>query len=101
MSRKIKLSYTTSKKLAYLLSYLEKEWSSDVKNDFINKLDKSLSQISKFPDSYPKSSLVKGLHKCLLTKQTVLFYKYTKDEVYVVTVFDSRQDPDILKNELK
>lgn len=101
MSRKIKLSYTTRKKLAELLSYLEKEWSNEVKNDFINKLDKSLNQISNFPDSFPKSSLAKGLHKCVITKQTILFYKYTKDEVYVVTIFDSRRDPNTLKNELK
>lgn len=68
MSRRIKLSATAKKKLSVLLEYLEEEWSVKVKKDFIKKLDESFSQISNFPNSNPKSTLVEDLHKCVLTR---------------------------------
>ncbi len=52
MNRKIKLSATAEKKLSVLLEYLEEEWSVQIKNDFIEKLDESLSQIGCFRFSF-------------------------------------------------
>ena len=100
MNRRIKLSATAKKKLSVLLEYLEEEWSAKAKIDFIQKLDKSLNQISRFPNSNPKSTLVKDLHKCVVTRQTILFYKFSENEVFVVTIIDSRRDPDSLRQEL-
>ena len=40
--RKIILSKRASEKLDELLDYLEREWSTKVKLNFINKFDKSL-----------------------------------------------------------
>ena len=68
MTRKIKLSKRASQKLDELLYYLEAEWSTKVKKDFIRKLAKSLSLIQKNPDSFQKSDSIKGLHKCVITK---------------------------------
>jgi len=65
MNRRIKLSATARKKLSVLLEYLEEEWSAKAKIDFIQKLDESLIQIGRFPQSNPKSTLVKELHKYL------------------------------------
>ncbi|MEI6890323.1 MAG: hypothetical protein ACOYM0_09705 [Bacteroidales bacterium] len=50
MNREIRLSLRAMKKLGNLLIFLEKEWSTKVKNDFLQKLDKSLKQIQKLPD---------------------------------------------------
>ncbi|HNV51805.1 MAG TPA: hypothetical protein PKM28_02850, partial [Tenuifilaceae bacterium] len=72
MKREVRLAKRAMKKLDNLLVYLEKEWSIKVKNDFIVKLDKSLKQIQKLPDSFPESEKVKGLRKCVVTKQTTI-----------------------------
>ena len=101
MSRQIKLSKRTEKKLDKLLEFLEKEWSLKVKNDFIEKLDKSLNHIKLYPSSFPESNTIKGLHKCVITKQTILYYKFSDVDVSIVTLFDSRQDPNALMKELK
>ena len=101
MIRKIKLSRQAEKKLDKLLDYLETEWSVKVKKDFIKKLDKSLDKIKQYPESFSQTDFVKGLHKCVVTKQTTIYYKYNDTETYIVTLFDNRQDPKKLRKEAK
>ena len=101
MKREVRLATRAMKKLDNLLVYLEKEWSIKVKNDFIVKLDKSLKQIQKLPDSFPESEKVKGLRKCVVTKQTTIFYKYTETSIDIVAIFDNRQSPKSLEKEMK
>ncbi|MFY0598511.1 MAG: type II toxin-antitoxin system RelE/ParE family toxin [Cyclobacteriaceae bacterium] len=97
-SRKVVLSATAKSKLSDLLTYLEIEWSVKVKNDFIKKLDQSLSRISNFPQSCPESIEIKGLYKCVVTKQNSLFYRIKPDKIEIITLFDTRQDPSQVKN---
>lgn len=101
MKRRIILSKRASKRLEKLLEYLESEWSFKVKNDFIKNMDKSLKQIQKYPDSFQQTDFVKGLHKCVVTKQTTLYYRFDKKTITVVTIFDNRKDPRKLKQETK
>ena len=97
MSKKVVLSSTAKEKLSDLLEYLEDNWSARVKNNFIKKLDRSIEKISLYPQSCPESMKVRGLCKCVVTKQTSLFYRITTEEIEIVTLFDTRQDPDKLK----
>ncbi|KAF5051589.1 hypothetical protein DSECCO2_417480 [anaerobic digester metagenome] len=89
------------KKLDSLLVSLENEWSTKVKHNFILKLDKSLKQIQKLPDSFPESEKIKGLRKCVVTKQTTVFYRYSETSIDVITIFDNRQNPKSQKKEMK
>jgi len=100
MSRKIVLSKRASGKLDKLLEYLETEWSIRIKNNFIKKLDRSLQILKEKPESSPKSDRVNGLYKCVVTKQTTVYYKFDSKKLYVVTIFDTRQDPKRLNKEI-
>lgn len=64
-----------------------------------NKLDRSLHILKEKPESFPKSDIVKGLYKCVVTKQTTVYYKFDSKKLYVVTIFDTRQDPNKLNKE--
>jgi plasmid stabilization system protein ParE len=99
--RTIKLSKRASKKLDILLEYLEFEWSFQVKEDFIVKLDEALNQIQLFPESCPKTDFVKGLHMLVVTKQTSVFYRFNSKRINVVTIFDNRMNPKKVKKEVK
>ncbi|PKP39926.1 MAG: type II toxin-antitoxin system RelE/ParE family toxin [Bacteroidetes bacterium HGW-Bacteroidetes-13] len=101
MKREIRLSKRAIRKLNSLLVYLEEEWSTKAKHEFILKLDKSLKQIQKLPDSFPESEKIRGLRKCVVTKQTTVFYKYSETTIDVITIFDNRQNPKSLKKETK
>lgn len=101
MTREIRLSVKASQKLSKLLAFLETEWSDKVKKDFILKLDDCLRKIQTLPDSFPESEAVKGLRKCVITKQTTLFYKYSDSTIDIITFFDNRQNPKSLSKEIK
>ena len=101
MKREVRLSKRAMKKLDSLLVYLENEWSTKVKHNFILKLDKSLKQIQKLPDSFPESEKIRGLRKCVVTKQTTVFYRYSDTSIDVITIFDNRQNPKSQKKEMK
>ena len=101
MERVIKLSRRASKNLENILNYLETEWSPKVKREFIGKLDSGLKHLVQFPESHPKSDTKKGLQRFVLTKQTTIYYKFNSKSIFVVTLFDTRQDPGKLKLETK
>jgi plasmid stabilization system protein ParE len=93
MVKKVVLSSTAKLKLEGLLAHLKQEWSEQVKQEFIEKLDTKISQVSQYPKSCPESRVFKGLYKCVVTKQTTFYYRIKEDEIEVATLFDTRQDP--------
>lgn len=92
MSKRVVLSGSAKKKLEKLLEYLETEWSGRVRDEFIQKLDHAISAIRSNPHGFPESMSIKDLHKCLVTKQNALYYRIGKNQIEIVTFFDSRQD---------
>ena len=100
MERAVKISRTAEKRLEQLFDILVEKWSVKVKNDFIRKLDKCIKVIKVFPYSFPESEKEKGLRKCVITKQTTLYYRFNSTTINVITIFDTRQDPANLKKDL-
>ena len=100
MERKVIISKTAEKKLKNLFEYLIENWSLKVKMDFVKKLDNKINLLKTHPDGFPESGKLKGLRKCVITKQTTLFYKFDSERINVITIFDTRQDPEKLKEEL-
>jgi plasmid stabilization system protein ParE len=101
MTRKVILSRTANKKLSGLFDFLVENWSPKVKSDFVKKLDNSIEIIKTQPESFPESEKKIGLRKCVVTKQTTLYYRYNSKRIDIVTIFDTRQDPSKLKKDLK
>lgn len=100
MSRKVIISKTAEKKLSKLFTYLLKDWNQKVKTDFVKKLDENIETIRKTPDIFPESENKTGLHKCVITKQTTLFYRFNSKKIIIVTIFDTRQSPNKLKKDI-
>lgn len=94
------ISRTVEKKLEKLFEYLIKEWSVKVKNDFVTKLDSTIEIIKNQPEIFPESKKGKGLRRCVITKQTTLYYRYSTKQINIVTVFDTRQNPNKLDKEI-
>jgi plasmid stabilization system protein ParE len=97
MSKEVIFSKRARKRLEKLFVYLESEWSLKVKNEFIEKLDLYVLQISQHPESCPVSKKFPGLYKCIVTKQTTLYYRIKEKEIQIITFFDNRPDPKKLK----
>ena len=95
--RSVVLSKTAAEKLEKLLEFLEFEWSERVKHNFIVRLDKSLEQICKYPLSYEKSQLRPDLHRCLVTKQTSLFYTFDSKRVFLKNQKEKGTNPEVVR----
>lgn len=83
-----------------MIEYLEKEWPENVKDEFINKLDKSIDQIRKYPESSEESKIKKSVRKFVVTKQTTIFYSFDSNTIKALTLFDNRMDPEKLSKEI-
>lgn len=99
MSRKVVLSKTAKKKLDKLFEYLIEEGSVNVKSEFVEKLDDCIDIIKQQPEAFPESNKRKGLRRCVVTKQTTLYYRFNSKRIDVVTIFDTRQKPNKLNKE--
>ena len=71
-----------------------------MKSDFVKKLDKNIEVIKLTPEIFPESENKQGLHKCIVTKQTTLFYRFSSERIIIVTIFDTRQNPKRLKKDI-
>lgn len=100
MCRIVIVSKTAENKLEVLFEYLLKKWSFKVKSEFVKKLDRNIEIIKNNPEGFPESENKPGLHKCVITKQTTLYYRYDDDKIIIVTLFDTRQNLGDLKKEL-
>lgn len=95
------LSELAENKLLDLTDYLLRKWNLKVKNDFIDKFSNKIHQIALYPESCMQSNDFEGLYKCVVTKQTTFYYRVDliKQEIEIITVFDTRQTPDKLSQD--
>jgi len=98
---KVRLSRIAAYKIEHLLDYLELEWSKSVRQEFLSALKTSLERARLQPLVFPSSNLNSNLRKLIVTKQTTLLYTVQGDTLFVVTLFDSRQDPEAIEKEIQ
>lgn len=80
-----------------ILEYLKFEWTQKEVANFKTKLSKQLEIISKFPHLFPASRINPDLRKAVLSKQTTIFYQFKNGCIYIIYLFNTRQDPDKIK----
>lgn len=91
--RRIVFSGRAKEKLEDLLEYLEFGFSVKTKEKFILNFDKTIYLIQNSPETFPKSEINKNFRKCVISKQTTIFYKFNKLEIRILSLFDTRQNP--------
>jgi len=100
LERKVVISKTAEKKLEKLFEYLLEKWSEKIKAEFIQKLENNIEIIRVQPEIFPESKKGKKLRRCVITKQTTLYYRFNSKRINVVTIFDTRQNPNKLESEI-
>jgi plasmid stabilization system protein ParE len=97
MHKEIIWSPLSENDFSNILEYLNKEWNSDVVNQFISLIDQTINQISINPRQFPLIHKKKKIRKCVLTKQNTLFYRVDKNHIDILRLYDTRQNPKKLK----
>lgn len=97
---KVFLSKVAEEKLIEISNHLLTNWGNQSKRKFNKKFSEKISQITNQPESCPVSPVFDGLFKCVITKQTIFYYRINKSkkEIEIVTFFDARQNPESLKD---
>jgi len=98
---KINISKTAEENLDAVLNFIEARWSEKSKEMFLVKFQKAISIISMNPGIFPKSSINKKYRKCVVTKQSSLLYSFGSNEIRIHSIFDTRQDPNKIKKDIK
>ncbi len=74
------ISPKAQQQLQQLSEYLETEWSPSVRDQFLFKFDRMIKIASQMPYSFPASERKPSIRKCVVTHQTIFFYRVVKDK---------------------
>ena len=80
-----------------ILDYLNDNWSKREAEKFVIKVSKAIEQIKMSPETFPVVRKKKNIHKFLLVKQNTIYYRIQKNEIELLTIWDTRQNPKKLK----
>lgn len=80
-----------------IISYVEKNWGNIIVNRFIEHLEKTLVVIKLFPESFPLVHEDSGIRKCVITKQSVIYYRLKNERIEILRLYNVRQDPQRLQ----
>ena len=99
MAYEIVYSRAAEKQLNALVAYLEIEWSERVADSFLVVFNDKLELLRLNPKLGRPLERDPSIRKVTLTKHNLLYYTFDLSQVYLLTIFDTRQDPD--KNPLE
>ncbi|WP_291097962.1 MULTISPECIES: type II toxin-antitoxin system RelE/ParE family toxin [unclassified Flavobacterium] len=95
MALEIKWTLQADKGLAFVIEYLEAEWTFREILQLEENITQVTNQISLFPDLYPKSKTYTNLHKALVDKNNYLIYRvnYKKSSIEIINFRGTKQKP--------
>ena len=79
------------------LDYLNSRWTQREIDNFKSRLSKQIGLIQQNPGLFPISQYNSRLRKAVLSKQTTIFYEVTGQIIYLVYLFDNKQDIEKIK----
>lgn len=83
--------------LESILEYLTKRWSQHELNNFKVRLSNLVNLIRQNPILFPVSQYNFRLRKAVLSKQITIFYEVAGQIIYVVYLFNNRQNIERIK----
>ncbi len=92
MARQVIWTPQAEADLLHLCMYLDKEWGDRVRVAFLDDLDQAVDLISSFPNIF-RSTGYRDVREAVITKHNILFYRVAEDVVYLLSIWDTRQDP--------
>ncbi len=79
-----------------IIEYLENRWTTREIKKFAQLLDKQLKLIENNPLLFAESDKSNGLRKSVLSRQTTSYYVIINHDIWIITLFDNRQNPNKL-----
>jgi len=83
--------------LESILDYLSNRWTQREIENFKKRLSKQINLIEQNPKLFPISQYNGRLRKAVLSKQTTIFYEVSGQIIYLVYLFNNKQDTKRIK----
>jgi len=99
--RKIVISPEAKEDIENILSYLNKNWGNSIVQEFLQKLNTFYYIVSVNPRLFGFYNKSKNIRKYLISRQNIVYYRINNNEVQIITIFDTRQNPSKLRKKLK
>ena len=94
MAKPVFVTPSAKDDLDNILFYLSENWSASVLENFLALYEAKISIIAEYPARYPFINQKKSLRKAVLTKHNIILYRGKTDQIEIISIFDTRQDPD-------
>jgi len=93
MAYQIIIKKRFANKVLKVLTYLEKEWSKKVAEEFLIKVDRRLLLLKKQPFAGSLSSKVENVRGVLITRHNRMYYKIKGKSVIILNMYEYRINP--------
>jgi plasmid stabilization system protein ParE len=93
MTKQIVWSHFAENDFDKILDYLNLNWNEAIANQFIDLTEHTLKQISIDPKLFPFIDKRSKIRKCVLTRHNSMFYRITENQIQILRIYDTRQDP--------
>ena len=97
MRSKIVWSRLASRDFENILEYLDRNWERRVSIAFIDIVNENILFIESNYKQFPVVNPKLDIRKCVLTKHNTLYYRQGNNEIHLLRIFDTRQNPNTLK----
>ncbi|MCQ6960147.1 type II toxin-antitoxin system RelE/ParE family toxin [Mucilaginibacter aquariorum] len=97
MAKEVILTPLAKSNIDSIVNYLINNWSAKVAKHFLFRLEKVFVLLSEAPEIYTIVNKNKGIRRSIVTKHNTLYFIETSKNIKVLSIFDSRQNPDKLK----
>jgi plasmid stabilization system protein ParE len=77
-----------------LLEYVLNKFGQKKAKEVHERIEQMLDKIATMPEMFPASKYLKGLRKCVFSKNTSIYYRVSNDHIEVVSFRANQKDPD-------
>jgi plasmid stabilization system protein ParE len=92
MAFKIRWADEATFEFEQIINFIINRWAEKEAADFILKVESIIKVISAQPHLFPESNLT-SIRKAVVTKQTSFYYLIQEQEIYIITFWDNRKNP--------
>ena len=101
MVKPVRLTAHAKADLENISGYLAEKWNLSVLENFLALYEAKIMIISEYPSRYPIIHKPSQLRKAVLTKHNIILYRETTEQIEIISIFDTRQDPGKIGNYIK
>ena len=76
-----------------LIDYLLEEWGEEITIRVTLEIDQTIGRIKNSPEHFPIFLKGKKIRRCVTSPQTSIFFRFSKDVIIIISLFDNRQNP--------